>query len=243
MYNNASQPTDSTIIFRYENSLKSFDTRAYSPVLTDGRLGLNEVQQTLQDVKELQQPYTQRIIKGLWFYLLFNLICISAYVYVIVDSTEYGDSDDVISAIIIYSVLVSVSVITFIVYVVRLRRKCLKIVQVVLDNYNQYLVGRGLRWNLPKQFPRWIELKKEYHVQDGNMLPVVNSQYPHPYPYGMSLNPAMMQGQPQQFAQNYCVPYAGNNGYNVNVPPQGYHAYGGGYNPQQAYIPPQQPYH
>lgn len=235
MYNTIPESTDSTIIFRYQNSLQCFDSRSYSPALTDGRMSIYEVQSALQDIQEIQQRFTRQFQRSAWFFLLLEIICIAAFVIVIIDSTV--DSNIVIPALIIYLVILFASTIIYFIYILRLRERCLKTTQVTLDGYNQSLTSRGLRWIVPNQFLKWIELKKEYYVQDQNIPSIDKNQYS----YEMALNTPVKHEQHQHYAQNYYSPYTRNNGYYANVSQQGYDAFGGGYNPQQTYIPPQQP--
>ena len=213
--------TDYTIVFPHDDFGKRFDSGFYSPALTDGRASLEEINQILAEVEIIRRPLAGKMCGALCCYIVSIIASVVAYVLFMVSmiNNNSGLFPFLIAGFIGMIILI------FWVFIVRvknihenIRKKCKE----VIDKHNHNFVSRGLRWHLPIQFPRWIELWKDYRAASNSHAIYMPPVSQHPYPpishnYGAPNQNMNMGGQPQ-FQQNYYQNHQGAQN-NMYIPP------------------------
>lgn len=204
-------PTTSfTVVFPYNQSAGTFDSGFYSPMLTDGRAVIDEINQVLREIEAAHKPCAQKIKSALICYILTLFLGVFGLMGAVFTAPYY-----VAFAVIGYILFVIAVMVYYIVAVQKYTKESKRVCQAVCDRANQAFSYKGLRWHVPVHFPRWVELWKDY-VGQGQMgqmgaqpiyMPPVHQQpsanYGGPYP----------MGQPQpQYQNNFYQPgYQNNN--------------------------------
>ena len=134
----------------------------YSPDLTDNRASPDRVDLCLSKIEfELQSSYPKQ--KGLqcclpFVYLVMFLLIVGIrkvfdYIFGQITLIEMG------IIMILYGILIFLCSHFANLYMYnQIKAKC----QLIVDEQNEILKQRGLRWDLPKEFPELIELYKDY---------------------------------------------------------------------------------
>jgi len=201
--------SDITLIFPFDTREKRFDRGFYSPVLTDGRLGQQELDAFMIELESLVHPSLKAIRSGVCCWYVCFLICV-VFFSGLVGASIAGGGPAVFLALTVY--------IGFIVCSIRMRKnRTLKLLRKLkaeanklAARHNTQLQGRGLRWHVPAKFFFWIELWKEYK---GQQPPVGNVGYVPPVNYQPVPQP--LNDEQNAYTQGYYVP----NAYNTNPNP------------------------
>lgn len=174
--------TDSALVFAYDKSKKKFERNFYSPVLTEGRSNTEQIESFLSKVEKKISKKMDKINK---LTTVFTIASIFGFVVLILfgfcifndDDSYYGYGDDVsgydyddvdgffvalmvyLFTILFYSLLLQ--------FVTRRKqKKARKSVERIIEKHAGEFAAQGLRWNMPLCFPHWIELWKDYKVQN-----------------------------------------------------------------------------
>ncbi len=153
--------TKQTIIFPSTDLESKFHYRFYNPKLTDGRASKQAIAQVLTDIEITIKPYSGRIKRaGYYYFLAYVILSFIALLYFLITADEKsGVFNDALLAF--FGGLGASILILFIAMRIiekRMLRKCHE----AIKKHNENFVPKGLRWHLPPDFPRWIELWKDY---------------------------------------------------------------------------------
>jgi len=157
--------TGLTIVFPFEGHrfLKDF----YSPGLTEKRVSHKEIQQVLSKMNVEYRNYYEKIEDFISSSLLFIGIQLFSLWYACNHfSTLFTLTEIILAGIFLNLINLQVFRTKLANMDIQLRKDCQKII----DEQNEALEGRNVRWNLPNEFPGWIELCKS------NKAPISDSQ-------------------------------------------------------------------
>ena len=188
--------TEYTVIFPSTDFEAKFDSSFYAPNLTDGRASTQEITQVLSDLESTRKPWTLKIRRAGYIMLLYVFLSFFTFLYFLL--TVGGESGIFIIGIIAYLVGIIAAVLILILYLKKVDGKMRPKCQETIDRHNQNFAPRGLRWHLSKDFPRWVELWKDYYQPQGfRNQPIGVPQFGQNYSY-----------QQGQLSQNMYVPLA-----------------------------------
>ncbi len=169
---NTPPTTTNTLIFPIAGN--KFDSSFYFPSLTDGRVSSEEINLLLTELVATGAPTAVQLKKienwfktALFFFFLFFILSIALLALYNPCLIPF----DIVGFFIIAACIVELGVMKFRRVRGKLRAKCEAIVQ----QHNQNLAPRGLRWHLPILFPSWVELWKDYQANNNMYAPP--SQY------------------------------------------------------------------
>jgi hypothetical protein len=201
--------TDSALVFAYDRSKKKFDRKFYSPVLTEGRSNTEQIESFLSKVERKINKKMDKINKLNKFFAIasiFGFVVLILFGFCIFnDEDSYGDDDDfsgyayddvdgffVALMVYLFTILFYSLLLQFITR--RKQKKARKSVERIIEKHNGEFTAQGLRWNMPLAFPHWIELWKDYRVQNSypqalaapqGAYNFTNNQIPATYQYPM----------------------------------------------------------
>merc|ERR1711907_251835 len=169
--NIAPQTNLNTVIFPFDAVKMKYDTSVYVPLMTQNRLPQHDFDKFFEEVyKNCTMPNPKKFRKRLFIeFLLF-------IAFIIIGSASWGSSgtDDDDSwmfgiycycfAGFMYLFLLFDSICTAI--SIRSQFKAIRCqIQQIIDRDKQYFSGIGLRWRLPTDHARWIELWLDFRAQ------------------------------------------------------------------------------
>mgnify|MGYP003578384969 CR=1 FL=1 len=137
----------------------------YSPNLTDGRATFMEINQVLTAVNAIRQADTKRIRRRIGIILAYELICILLYCL-----HRSKNSEFLLQYVFIYVIFGLSGVAAFAFFQIKNERVLKQTVANLFQTECHFFASKGLRWNIPDSFPRWLELHKNYRFQ-------LNDQY------------------------------------------------------------------
>ena len=153
--------TDITIVFPKTGS--RFYSEYYSPDLTDHRLSREDIAQFMQKIDNIRlNPEDSRrenrctlylLIAWLLEYVTKKLLC-----YLGILDEDQGQTYMWIA--VIFSCMISCC------FFGHIEENQKDAIRKMVGEENQILKNKGLRWNLPNEFPAWIELCKDYKNQN-----------------------------------------------------------------------------
>ncbi len=161
--------TARTVVFPLNTGSKTFYTNFYSPDLTRDQVSIEEVNQFFSKIHSaFHDPRPVNIWTSFGFTLLVSyLLPLAAFIILIPKNMDMMSGE----GLFFYVTFVEYIIITLVWFESRrgykpqpvdpLFERC----QDVVDEHNEILRGRGLRWRLPEQFPLWIELTKDEERQ------------------------------------------------------------------------------
>jgi len=130
----------------------------------------------------------------------------------IVNDDDLDEFDSLFIVMIVFIFGIIFYGVIFNLYARKRYRKARKAIQALVDRNYPMFAAQGLRWNVPKHFPRWIELWKDYRGQAqcmcGQML----------QPYGNFTT--LSQGQMIQQQQYQQYPQQDNQQFQIQIQPQ-----------------------
>lgn len=180
---------------------------AYSPILTDGRVSLEEINQVLQDVQAIWKPYNQRIFKVIYWLLLVELICIGGFIAWNL-SHRTASSNNIFLGVFVFIIVMLAIAIVFALKIRDIIIQSRIAVQAYFTGINPKFAERGLRWSAPINFPKWVGLWKDYKSQqvsgEARYIP------PPMQPYGSYEVPSQIKGE-EKYQENFSNNYQSNN--------------------------------
>lgn len=208
--------TDLTIIFPLDAFARSYDSSFYSPVLTGGRASHEEINQILAEVQTIRKPYAKKVGLFLCCFFFYLIACI--FGLLLWDfNVDLSDGANVAIGIVVFVAAVIVGMIVFIKTIKNMTIESRNKVQDLFARVNANFTGRGLRWNAPVHFPRWVELWKDFNAQNTNQPGYVPPQV---QPYGTYGIPNQGVGAQPQYQQNYYGGYQQNTATGFSTYPQ-----------------------
>jgi len=155
------QTTPYTIMFSEDKQSKTYDSSFYNTTLTEGRATSEEVSQVLKEINAMRRPLIKKTSLILFSFVVSLVIVIGLFV---IFSVFLMASHPLISdyGLIFSVILLLISLGFFTLSFRRNQQDCRKAAAVIVSKYNIIFASKGLRWQLPAEFPRWIELWKDY---------------------------------------------------------------------------------
>jgi len=173
--------TDSALVFHYDKSKKKFDRNFYTSYLTEGRSNPEQmdtffsaiekkINKKMDKINKLTKIFTVWMIFGFVMFILGGFMIFSDDEYSdIMYDDSYGDydiADTYFTGFMIYVfMLLFYSVLLQFIHR-RKQKKTKKSVENYIKKHSGEFAAQGLRWNIPSAFPHWIELWKDYRVQN-----------------------------------------------------------------------------
>jgi len=158
--------TESTITFPLEGNGEQFNSRLYTITLTDGKASHYEIDNVLTQLftkaegasctcpcNEVSVCLSVGVL--LWIFALV-LLCYNVI--------EISHDNIFLSSMFLLVGFISTFACCMEQFCGRIRSKMLQECQDVVDEQNEYFKTQGLRWHLPKEFPQWVELWKDYKL-------------------------------------------------------------------------------
>jgi len=173
--------TDSALVFHYDKSNKKFDRNFYTPFLTEGRSSHEQmdtflsniekkINKKMNNINKVTKIFTVWMIFGFVMFILGGVMIFSdeEYSELAYDDTygDYGIADAYFTGFMLYVfALLFYSLILHLVHR-RKQNKAKKSVENYIKKHSGDFAAQGLRWSVPLAFPHWIELWKDYKVQN-----------------------------------------------------------------------------
>jgi len=194
--------TSTTVVFPSTADGRAFDSGFYSPGLTDGRASFEEINQFLSEINDVRAKTQSQTTGDMCCRVIVFFFFIILYVLGMIFMTQ--DNPELVPVGVIGFIILAVCLVIFQTKKLnRIRTEFQAKCQAIVNQHNQNFASRGLRWHLPVYFPRWVELWKDYSVNQGVIgqpfyLPPVNQQ-----PYGVPVVQNTDQFHQNNYYQNY----------------------------------------
>jgi len=176
--------TDTCIVFPSHEPNETFDRNFYSPLLTERRASVEDINNMPTQFEAIiREARTEnRICSGLSFLFTIGGFAVTALLMFSIFSSDPSSSKMFVAPIVL---MLLVAVFAILVTkcgkatVENARINCQQII-----NRNNQFKAVGLRWNLPMNFPHWVELWRDYRGAPGHHQNFqIGPNYPHPqYP-------------------------------------------------------------
>lgn len=157
------------ITFSLDNQSKNFQLGSYSAAQTNGRLSPAQINHCLSIINAQL---------GLYFFSpSFQSKCLFIILYIILLcllTLIRWSLSNLVGNITNLEICIMLIAYTFLMLsgrsciMIHLQSQAKAKCQQVIDKHNEILKSRGLRWSLPKEFPNWIELHKDYQNPKAN---------------------------------------------------------------------------
>lgn len=154
------QSTEDILVFPLDKSNDLYDIKFYTSNLTDGRVTFMEIHQVLTAVNTIRQAYTKRMRRRIGLILAYELVCILFYCL-----HRSKNSEFLLQYVLSYIVFALSGVVAFAFFQTKNARLLKHTVAELLHTEYRFFAFRGLRWNIPDSFPRWLELHKDYRFR------------------------------------------------------------------------------
>ena len=150
--------------FKYKHSF-------YSSDMTDGRASLDEIKYILREIEVPIQSCNSKV--------LGSFCCLPITIGLMLLISGASNSHQMNSKKIFFILGAIAALVVFVIYAVVTRNEMKDECKTIVQKWNRNWIYRGLSWHMPKNFPRCIELHKEYL----NQRPVTQPIYVPPvYP-------------------------------------------------------------
>lgn len=206
--------TDTTIVFPFLEDGANFDISLYAPIMSQFKVPKEEVEAFFQRLKEAANGYKHLAKPGrkICCFLFVFFVFVIGFVYsVVLMATSSTNNNNYhpsrfqagLFGMFFFLVFYIVGLICFVVREQKTIKRLRDKMEVVVNQANAYYNTVGLRWRLPPNHFRWIELWLDYRIaQYGgfgmgqNINTNINPGYqpPNYYPqqqqqgYGMTYN-------------------------------------------------------
>lgn len=153
--------TKQTIIFPSIDLESKFRYRFYNPKLTNGKASKQEITEVLTDIEKITKPYSGKIRRASYYYFLAYVILsfIALLYFLITADDKSGVFND---ALLAFFAGLGASILLLFLYLRIIEKKMIRKCHETIKKHNEKFVSKGLTWHLPADFPRWIELWKDY---------------------------------------------------------------------------------
>ena len=172
------QSTNFRLIFPYITTLGGFNSSFYNPGLTDERVTTEEVKVILEELSVVPEGNNFRTRKFVCYFIvvfIVGMIGLSIGMPLLMLSNNTNYLPYLIVGFVVWIIL---SLLCFAFSLWRLQNKSIKDGEAIIKKYKESFAERGLRWNIPSEFPRWIELWKDY-VQTQHLNITIPTIYQH----------------------------------------------------------------
>jgi len=186
--------TAQCIVFPEESGL--FNYRHYSPAMTGGKATLEEIRHALRQIQYATSSSRSWIKCNAFCAFLMVLIT----VIFMFGMYSQNNKDGVTACTLAVITEVFVCVAFQLCLSCKVKAEC----QEALKKVNQSFLPKGLRWNMPRYFPKWIELRIGVPINQQIFVSTV-----HPQPYLQSFSSPMMNQGIDREAQNMYIPPSG----------------------------------
>ena len=164
--------TSKTIIFPLSEPTNTFETGSYDPSLINNQVSLEEINQFIPKINAEYELHKQNMKQasnkeGPFALLIIIFLCLDLYLF-LYSNTDPQSIMSVSEAIILGTIVIfwicmfCGCKLNDIDFVSQMKDRC----QDLIDQQNETLRDRGLKWHLPEQFPVWIELTKQMDKQN-----------------------------------------------------------------------------
>jgi len=149
--------SDSKIIIPFDKDDNKFSRTTYSPAMTGGRASTEEVNQILNLLDKASKiPFTLQQV--LWRAFVRLAIPIVFIIYAVEDWRCYR-----IESFTFYAIIYMIVSLLLLRRDFHLKTKVAKTeAYKILQMYESSFEKRGLRWSIPKEFPMYMELNRDY---------------------------------------------------------------------------------
>ena len=160
--NQVAIPTTSpfSIIFPFDARKKEFQTNDYRPFQTDDRASDIEVSNIIDEINKIHKPYARKIDGAACMCCFLFVAGVIGIIYM--NNTQDFSSRSVTEISISIGIAIFLLTIAIGFYCQRIEKQSRALVQKCLDIINAEFSGRELRWHVPVEYPRWIELHRDY---------------------------------------------------------------------------------
>ena len=160
---NVPTPKTSEFTVIFPKNSNGFDTKEYNPTQNDNRISIEEINKVLNEVLIAREPWNKKFWRALWCYLIFIVLAIGGFVALCIFVLTKVFAL-LIAGIMIFIVLMLATLVCAIIFLAHYENQEIDASKKVIDKYNPSIANKGLRWNLPAHFPKWIELWNDFRV-------------------------------------------------------------------------------
>jgi len=157
-----------------------FDASSYTPNQTGERVQIHEITPILNEIETVCKKYLKEInnIIHIGFFILVACVGSIAALWVATDSS--------VASLFTISFIILCGIVFYGLYALKSIKKFVQDnreeTETVLMKYKSSFESKGLRWQLPPEYPKWIELwndwNKEGSLPQAYVPPVVNHGNP-----------------------------------------------------------------
>lgn len=172
------QPTisDFQIFFPYTLNKSCFDREIYTPELTENRATTEEVNTVLDELESAVEPTVKAAKTYLGIYMGFFLTTNLILPFLYERSERFQKMLSARALIIGNTTIIGLATVKFFYTMKGKESEARELSLKVFDKYNTAFMEKGLRWNIPKNFPKGVGLWRLYKGDPRNYLP----QAPNP---------------------------------------------------------------
>ena len=156
--------TNQVVIFPLDGSKGFYSGRYYSSQ-TEERASLEEVNNTLREVAFAYKPFDEKIFWSVLCFVVNVFLSLAAFILILKFVAPLKPVVLFPVSIGLFFIWTMISSLIFAFSISRHTKNGTAACQKVIDKYNQEFSKRGLRWVLPKHFPKWIELHNDFRKE------------------------------------------------------------------------------
>jgi len=167
--------TSKTVVFPFNEQSNTFETDFYDPGLLDNQVSFEELNQFISEINGEYKLYKKGLVKEKLndCFACSIVLILNLYIYAFI----FHSNNDPQSLLTITETIILTSVLSLFICVLcgcrldeldvlsQMKGNC----QDLVDQQNEILRSRDLKWHLPDQFPAWIELTKDMKKRNNHL--------------------------------------------------------------------------
>jgi len=193
--------TPERLVFPLKSTNQEYDTSFYNPTFTHNRAGIEEINQIAAEIRNSRKPFASRLASANCWYIFFIFSTLFVMVGLNFLFLDLFDPIVALAGFLLYLIVIVTSSSILRSRLLRITAESKAAAQFILDRHAASFTARGLRWVLPAHFPMWIELHKDYLLNQnvaGQPVYLPPNMYQQPnlvYPAHGQFNPQFQNPQ------------------------------------------------
>ena len=157
--------TDKVIIFPYNISQGKFETKDYKVSQTNQRASKDDISDVLGEVENAIKSKMHESDKIMNYVVVYSFIVLGGGTMFSASKGWLKDANKSVKMSILELALIAPAIWYGVNFSIEKTNEIKTMADIIFDRHNTVWSQKGLRWNAPKAFPKWVELSKEYKIQ------------------------------------------------------------------------------